>query len=85
MFHVDTAVQTDTYIDKSPVLYAQPLFLDVHMSDEVEGMSSLASSDLILIIRKSKEIADCLSLSSGSLSCYLVIHNLYFSSFTTAH
>lgn len=65
MFHVDTAVQTDTYIDKSPVLYAQPLFLDVHMSDEVEGMSSLASSDLILIIRKSKEIADCLSLSSA--------------------
>jgi len=85
MFHVDTAVQTDAYIDKLPVIYAQPLSPDVHMTDEVEGMSSLASSDLILIIRQSKEIADCLSLSSGSFPCHLVIHNSFFSSFTTAH
>ncbi|KAL4069355.1 STKc type histidine kinase, partial [Scleroderma citrinum] len=65
MFHVDAAVQTDTYTDKSPMSYAQPLSPDVQTSYEIEGMSSLAASDLMLIIRKSKEVADCLSLSSA--------------------
>lgn len=65
MLHVDAAVQTGVYNDKSPVYYSQPLSPDSQIPDEVE-MTSLALSDLILIIKRSKEIADCLSLSSGN-------------------
>ncbi|KAI6045151.1 STKc type histidine kinase [Pisolithus marmoratus] len=49
--HVNAAVQTDTYVDRQP--------------DESDGISSLPPSELMLIIRKNKEIADCLSLSSA--------------------
>ncbi|KAG1716795.1 hypothetical protein ID866_393 [Astraeus odoratus] len=65
MFHVDTAIQTDIYIDRSPESVAPPLTPDIQTPEQVDGLQSLSPSDLILIIRKTREIADCLSLSSA--------------------
>ncbi|KAI6159530.1 STKc type histidine kinase [Pisolithus thermaeus] len=63
--YVNAAVQADAYINKSPLSVSPTLSLDGQGTDELDGISSLPPSDLMLIIRKSKEIADCLSLSSA--------------------
>ncbi|KAI6136939.1 STKc type histidine kinase [Pisolithus sp. B1] len=74
--YVNAAVQADAYVDKSPLSVSPTLSLDGQATDELDGISSLPPSDLMLIIRKSKEIADCLSLSSDmcqSHCCCIVI------------
>ncbi|KAI5991480.1 STKc type histidine kinase [Pisolithus albus] len=63
--YVNAAVQADVYVDKSPLSVSPTLSLDGQAIDELDGISSLPPPDLMLIIRKSKEIADCLSLSSA--------------------
>lgn len=63
--YANAAVQADAYVDKSPLSVSPTLSLDGQAIDELDGISSLPPSDLMLIIRKSKEIADCLSLSSA--------------------
>ncbi|KAI6153278.1 STKc type histidine kinase [Pisolithus tinctorius] len=63
--YVNAAVQTDIYVDNSPLSVSRTVSLDTQATDELNGISSLPPSDLMLVIRRSKEIADCISLSSA--------------------
>ncbi|KIJ68769.1 hypothetical protein HYDPIDRAFT_37202 [Hydnomerulius pinastri MD-312] len=64
---VDAGVQTDVYltIDGNFVSASQPQSPNFQEEAEAEEISVLSPSDLIMIIQRSKEISDCLSLSSA--------------------
>ncbi|KAF9243774.1 STKc type histidine kinase [Melanogaster broomeanus] len=72
---VDAGIQTDVY-SPTHVLLSQPLSPRVPEAEVEEDMLKLRASALMLIIQRSKDISDCISLSSEicqSEYCCIVI------------